>query len=612
MPPPGINTDGVSAGAIRSFLQGLETAFPEKHKDMTTQEACVEFVVPQTEEKQCAYIDVMRDQNASDDVRPATVFVSHAWRYKIVDVLTTLLEFAEEEESKHGRKTHFWFDLFMNNQHQNVTANLPQEWWSTTFKESIASIGKVLLVLTPWNNPVPLTRAWCLWEIFCSISQPEVELEIRLPSAQTPALKQAVLHDFEAVVNMLVEVQAEKAEAWKAEDRDMIFGAIRASVGFPALNKVVKDQMRQWCLATVHAFVDEAEAAFSRDTAAQKQGQRPSSEALEPSALAQLCGQVGTVMTKFGAHEKAIAFYKRDLELTLRAVGEDHENTGITLNNLGNAHMSRHELGEAAQCFRRAAKIWSKVLGPTHARVGAACNNLGSVYKTMNDVDTAMTWYRRALDIRMSALGEEHPETAATIDNMGSCHQSMQNYDAAIACFVRALKIKTKLLGAAHPETAITYNNLGSALEGKGDTDQAIEYYLKALRVKQDTYGAEHPSTAITHGNLGNSYASKGDFGQAVSHLETALRVFTVTVGASHPHAALVAKNLGIVRQWQQQQQQHTGDEPPVSSSSRRQEDVSRQQLLLRFLLTSLQHQARVDDIVQQQRLLMRFLGVHA
>ena len=35
------------------------------------------------------------------------------------------------------------------------------------FKTAVAAFGHTLLVLAPWQDPVVLTRSWCLWEIYC-------------------------------------------------------------------------------------------------------------------------------------------------------------------------------------------------------------------------------------------------------------------------------------------------------------------------------------------------------------------------------------------------------------------------------------------------------------
>ena len=49
-------------------------------------------------------------------------------------------------------------------------------------KNSIEQIGTVVLVLAPWSSPVPLTRAWCLFEIMCSLNANQVDFRIRMPT----------------------------------------------------------------------------------------------------------------------------------------------------------------------------------------------------------------------------------------------------------------------------------------------------------------------------------------------------------------------------------------------------------------------------------------------
>ena len=45
---------------------------------------------------------------------------------------------------------------------QNKAPTLDKSFWTDTFKEAICSIGHTLLILAPWNDPIPLTRA-CEW-----------------------------------------------------------------------------------------------------------------------------------------------------------------------------------------------------------------------------------------------------------------------------------------------------------------------------------------------------------------------------------------------------------------------------------------------------------------
>eukprot|EP00911_Craspedida_sp_UC1_P002135 UC1_evm1s1642 len=107
-----------------------------------------------------------------------------------------------------------------------------------------------MLVLSPWSDPIPLTRAWCLWEILCAMDQDGVELVIRLPRSQRRGFHQGLVKNYDMVLKTLMRVDAERAEAFKASDRDMIFLAIKETVGFAKLNQQVKDSLRVWFLDT--------------------------------------------------------------------------------------------------------------------------------------------------------------------------------------------------------------------------------------------------------------------------------------------------------------------------------------------------------------------------
>lgn len=82
-----------------------------------------------------------------------------------------MLAFVEQDVASDQKDEVFFFfprfDAFCNNQH-DISSKL-FEWFCSTFKDSIASIGTVLQVMTPWNDPMPLKRAWCLWETFCAL-----------------------------------------------------------------------------------------------------------------------------------------------------------------------------------------------------------------------------------------------------------------------------------------------------------------------------------------------------------------------------------------------------------------------------------------------------------
>ncbi|EGD77180.1 hypothetical protein PTSG_08273 [Salpingoeca rosetta] len=543
-------THGVSVAAVRRFLGDLKREFPDTYAEMTTEDACKQLVVPRTRQDNCAYVEQLRKQSP-EHVNKATVFVSHAWRYKVADVLNVLLEFAEEQARKDdGQPVFFWFDLFMNNQNANVTANLPQEWWSTTFKQSIANIGHVLLVLMPWRDPVPLTRAWCLWEIFCGISNEGTEVTIQLPNSEEQALENAIRDDYKAVTDTLVRVQAERADAFNPHDKHMIFTAIQSwAGGFSAVNQAVKDQLRAWCLEKAVGAVEAMRARGEDSTV----------------AFAGLCLNVGLVLDDFGEYDGAIAFYETALPIYLRTEGDKGEN------------------------------------------VAGLHGNLGIAYDSKGEYDKAVEFYEKALAIMVETLGEKHPSTADTYNNLGNTYDRKGDYDRAIELYEKALAIYVETLGEKHPSTADTYGNLGIAYHSKGDYDRAIHFHEKDLAITVEALGEKHPSTAQTYFNIGLLHDKRGEKERACAYVQQALDVFTTTLGTDHPNTRKAERNLGRIRGGAVNRQ-HASTQHVSESQLQQQNVLAHRNLLLRFISSAVVYQA----FAPQRNLLMRFLGAVA
>ena len=82
-------------------------------------------------------------------VVPATVFVSHAWKYDFRMFVNALMtRFEKEPESL------LWIDIFSHNQHNELSS----DEWITNFEEHIKRINRTVMIAMPWQNPIPFTR----------------------------------------------------------------------------------------------------------------------------------------------------------------------------------------------------------------------------------------------------------------------------------------------------------------------------------------------------------------------------------------------------------------------------------------------------------------------
>ena len=65
----------------------------------------------------------------------------------------------------------------------------------------------------------------------------------------------------------------------------------------------------------------------------------------------------------------------------------------------------------AERLYRRALSIKEKALGPEHPDIAMTLNNLAVLYKSENKLRAAAPLYLRALTIFEHALGSKHPNT---------------------------------------------------------------------------------------------------------------------------------------------------------------------------------------------------------
>ncbi len=347
----------------------------------------------------------------------------------MVDTLIRYGQEAEKDGNLNHKCVYFWFDLFMND--QNKAESKPQRWWSTTFREAIGNIGHTLVVLSPWNDPIPLTRAWCLFEILQTIENKGCKFEVVMPAKEKMKIRDAVLQDYRSVQTVLCTVDAEKADAFRSQDRDMIFAAVRAmDGGFHALNTRIKALMRGWILRMITKLVAEGSKAYERRL-----------------DHAKLCTQVAGVLKKSGDFLNALQMHKIALKIRSDELGEGHAETGESWSSVGVVSKNLGRLDEALECTEKAARILERALGLTHPKTAECLNDTALVLRRIGRHSEALALCRRGLEARQSELGEEHPDTLESLSNVGVILHTLGDHDGALKIHMQAFKARARVLG---------------------------------------------------------------------------------------------------------------------------------------------------------------------
>jgi len=189
-----------------------------------------------------------------EGIGKATVFVSYAWSYTIFKLVQALEKFiAENPHEQSEDQTFFWLDFATASQHPstNGAADLPPDWWSRVFKESIEEIGHTLLVFLPWQAPEPLKRSWCIWELYCTLSS-QTKLSITWGDDQEEEIRLALRNKASTAFSFIDQLDVSIAEASVAHDKVKIDEAVASSPGgFPVVNAQVRAVIKKTVLQVI-------------------------------------------------------------------------------------------------------------------------------------------------------------------------------------------------------------------------------------------------------------------------------------------------------------------------------------------------------------------------
>ena len=222
-----------------------KTTTNENKSHLATWEVCKEVVViPDTQDANCSYAnwlihhapDEVRGEHALPLVAPATHFISHAWGFEFQHLLRAIRSFVRhtctEEERNQG--IYLWIDIFVVDQHAAARGEMGDDYWETAFCEMVNSIGHTVLVLDklPALTPTVLTRIWCIWELYSTVSNSNNRLSITMDSEIGNMYKSC--KNTQLMKELLIVISAirsEKAEATVDSDRDKINTLIQATQG---------------------------------------------------------------------------------------------------------------------------------------------------------------------------------------------------------------------------------------------------------------------------------------------------------------------------------------------------------------------------------------------
>lgn len=431
-----------------------------------------------------------------------TCFVSHAWRYRFTDVVSALASMP------HSGSLYFWYDIMTVDQNFNG-APPPAEWWDRTFRQAVSDIGLTALVFSPWENAIPLSRSWCLWEIYATIDS-SVPLIITLPPGEKERFEGTLRTNFEEIQSVVATVDTRQADAFNKADRERIANAIDRSVGFDRVNTIVRQGLNkslsdvvitlaksnstdfelQHCAARLH--IEQGNFMLASEMAL-------TLEELSSNSEEECWAQhtMGWVHIKLGQLQKAETHLLHAVKLGRNVLAQD-SSFPVILDDLAHAYGCQGNIDKAKEVYSEALTLSKKLLPPSHPQIGMILNNMAQI----SHDSEAKDMYEEALRILMPGP-EDHPHLATTLYNLALLHQRLGEYDIAENLLLKAEGIRMRTLPDHHVGIARSHKELALLYVKAGRPEEAMAKYKAALSIMRTSMPEVCPETAFVLSEMG-------------------------------------------------------------------------------------------------------------
>ena len=533
---------------------------------LSTDEVCGDIIKPACtaaswpeDEKERSYARMVRAEGETG-VGEANVFASHAWTFVFEELVESLRFFETQQIAAGEEPSLFWLDIFVVD--ENAAHTYPSEWWQTSFTQAVGTIGHTALVLTPWSAPVPLRRAWCLWEIYSTLGE-NAKLSVCMSDAESADFHRALVENVDGVITALCTIDAETAEAGSKKDLDMIFAAVRTlDGGFQTLNTTVMDQMRSWlidsmiralaayglrfkALPTKHLLC----CAASGDKSDWRSTIKPLF-AVGCDCDDDLDDGGADLRITFGNWYRTGAGTKQDASIC----GEHYGELSRMQKLKWTAIKSIADLGKDAELFAETKyELVGEVHGGEEAEANAASLLIAATRLVceMGAIDH-IAWgetaaSRKAVALRTKLYGERD---VRTLEAMMELSKSIEvDDDEEYELLIRCLEVRKELLPANDPQIADTLKYLGRFMaENMEDTKTALSFFQKALAIFEhhDPEG-RNTDTLSTVNELACALEEEGRVDDARRYSERAYKLNLKWLGPSHLETSTCANNLALL-----------------------------------------------------------------
>ncbi|WP_338768890.1 CHAT domain-containing tetratricopeptide repeat protein [Bernardetia sp. ABR2-2B] len=231
--------------------------------------------------------------------------------------------------------------------------------------------------------------------------------------------------------------------------------------------------------------------------------------------------------SKINNYEKSFFYSEKYLDLTRKALGENHVQVANVYSLVASIYREQNNLQQSVEYSKRAIEIYEAqeqrnfptAIARSHQVISTAYLKLEKAKKALfHTLEAKKILEELFFKDRFYILGR-------TYSSLGMVYRNLENYDSAYTYYHLSLAAENALPEKNRNRASIgrVYNNLGYAFEMQQNYDSAIFYYKKSL-VEKEKSNKKWISANVLN-NLGNCFAAISDFTRAEENHKKSIEV---------------------------------------------------------------------------------------
>ncbi len=188
----------------------------------------------------------------------------------------------------------------------------------------------------------------------------------------------------------------------------------------------------------------------------------------EPLMKATLLNAIGETFGGLGMNDKSFTAFEQALALRRDKLGDDHQATLNSMNNLAMAYYDAGDFDRAISMLESILEKRRNSLGADNADTIETSNDLCVAYWKAGHAAQAIPLYESTLEKVRATLGPDHDDTLTIMDNLAVAYVEAGFHDKAIALHEAAIARFSAKLGEDHLTTRVAVNNLARAYQVGG------------------------------------------------------------------------------------------------------------------------------------------------